>query len=64
MEPIAIIGFSFKLPEDAVDEAGFWNILEKGRNVLSDSWPRERWNMDAFYDPDMSKDNKVMRIQC
>lgn len=58
MEPIAIIGLSFKLPQNAEDESTFWEILENGRNVMTE-WPESRVNVDAFYDSDSTKDNIV-----
>jgi acyl transferase domain-containing protein len=50
MDAIAITGFSFKFPQGAEDEAGFWEILENGRNVMS-PWPEKRANVDAFRHP-------------
>ncbi|RYP67344.1 hypothetical protein DL771_007288 [Monosporascus sp. 5C6A] len=48
MEPVAITGFSFRLPQGAEDEASFWALLEDGRNVMTE-WPESRANLDAFY---------------
>ncbi|ETS76597.1 hypothetical protein PFICI_11984 [Pestalotiopsis fici W106-1] len=48
-EPIAITGFSFRMPQDAIDESGLWNIMEKGLNVKT-KWPASRSNPDAFHD--------------
>ena len=61
MEPIAIVGLSFKLPQEAEDEAGFWSILENGKNVMTE-WPKGRGNVDAFYTQDTSKDNTVSLV--
>ncbi|KAI1453481.1 hypothetical protein F4805DRAFT_478404 [Annulohypoxylon moriforme] len=46
MEPFAIIGISFKLPQDATDESSFWKVLEEGRN-LSSEWPENRKTLDS-----------------
>jgi acyl transferase domain-containing protein len=54
MEPIAIVGFAFKLPQDAEDTQSFWDMLKEGRNVKTD-WPESRINIDAFHDPDPKK---------
>ena len=35
-EPLAIVGLSFKLPQDAVDETSFWEVMEKRKNLLTD----------------------------
>ncbi|KAI0594688.1 polyketide synthase PksD [Biscogniauxia sp. FL1348] len=56
MEPIAITGFSFKLPQGAEDEPGLWEILENGRNVMT-PWPESRANIDAFYSLDPTQKN-------
>lgn len=58
MEPIAITGLSFKLPEDAENDSSFWEMLENGRNVMTE-WPKSRVNLDAFYSPEDRTDNTV-----
>lgn len=58
MEPVAIIGFSFRFPQDAVDEESFWKILQEGRNVKTD-WPESRINIDAFHNKDPKKTHMV-----
>ncbi|KAL7624922.1 hypothetical protein AAE478_004136 [Parahypoxylon ruwenzoriense] len=58
MDDIAIVGLSFKLPQDAVDESSFWKVLENGRNLMT-KWPESRTNLNTFYDPDSSKTNKL-----
>lgn len=32
-EPLAIVGLSFKLPQDAADETSFWEVLEKRKDL-------------------------------
>lgn len=58
MEPIAITGLSFKMPQDAVDETGLWDILEKGTNVKT-RWPADRTTTDVFYDDGSKNPNTV-----
>lgn len=58
MEPIAIIGTSFKLPQSIDDDLALWDLLENARNVMT-PWPESRLNLDAFYNPDQSKPNSV-----
>lgn len=48
MEDIAIVGLSFKMPQDAEDETTFWKVLEEKRNLMTD-WPESRVNLDSFY---------------
>ncbi|KAI0848452.1 polyketide synthase PksD [Daldinia vernicosa] len=56
MEPIAITGFSFKLPQGAEDESSLWEILKTGRNVMT-AWPESRANVEAFYSSDSTLKN-------
>ncbi|CAG8952791.1 hypothetical protein HYFRA_00009036 [Hymenoscyphus fraxineus] len=54
MEPIAIVGYSFRLPQDAEDTSSFWEMLEAGKNVMTE-WPASRINIDAFHAKGSSK---------
>ncbi|XP_059176708.1 mycocerosic acid synthase-like [Physella acuta] len=49
-DQIAIVGIGCKVPgADNVEQ--YWKLLENGENHVIDI-PKERWNNDAFYDPD------------
>lgn len=48
-QSFAIVGFSFKMPGEAVDEAGFWEVLESRKNLMTE-WPESRANVDSFHD--------------
>ncbi|PVI01618.1 hypothetical protein DM02DRAFT_590921 [Periconia macrospinosa] len=58
MEPIAVIGFSFKLPGGAEDESSLWAMLQEARNVMKE-YPPERVNLDTFYSAEMSRNNTL-----
>lgn len=58
LEPIAIIGISHKFPQEAVNGDSFWKMLVNQR-CASTEFPRDRLNIDAFYDPDPRKQNRV-----
>ena len=58
MEPIAIIGLSFKLPRGIEDTSSFWDTLENGKNVMT-PWPEDRTSITGFYEADTSKINRV-----
>ena len=50
-EPIAIVGMSCRFPGAAHDLDAYWNLLNDGVDAISEV-PRERWDVDAYYDPD------------
>ncbi|KAI4910493.1 Type I Iterative PKS [Alternaria infectoria] len=58
MEPIAIVGLSYKLPEGDNEDHSFWDNLQRGRS-LSRPWPKSRGNIDAFYSSNVAMDNTV-----
>jgi acyl transferase domain-containing protein len=58
---VAIIGVSFKMPQEAEDERRFWSMLEKRRNVMTE-WADSRVNLDVFYDADAASFNKVLVV--
>ncbi|MGO8962191.1 SDR family NAD(P)-dependent oxidoreductase [Mycobacterium sp.] len=51
-EPIAIIGIGCRFP-GADGPAAFWRLLSDGVDAISEI-PPDRWDVDAFYDPDPS----------
>ncbi|HEX7360857.1 MAG TPA: type I polyketide synthase [Bryobacteraceae bacterium] len=57
-EPVAIIGMSCRYP-GAENLEAFWNLLVNGKDAISDV-PRERWDIDALYDPDGSHPGTVV----
>ncbi|MCJ1389859.1 hypothetical protein MMC18_002716 [Xylographa bjoerkii] len=57
-EPIAVIGFSLKFPQDATSPEAFWKLMTEKRCSYTD-WPKERLNLDAFYHPDSSRPDTI-----
>ncbi|KAH8689590.1 hypothetical protein BGW36DRAFT_330426 [Talaromyces proteolyticus] len=57
VEDIAIVGYSFKLPQNINDNDSFWEVLQTGRNLRTE-WPESRMNVDAFR---RTRDNKELR---
>lgn len=49
-EPIAIIGMSCRFPKADTPEE-FWKLLRNGVDTVSEV-PKDRWDVDAYYDPD------------
>ncbi|KAF7128246.1 hypothetical protein CNMCM5793_002788 [Aspergillus hiratsukae] len=54
LPPLAVVGFSFKFPEDATSSESFWQMLLEGRCV-STEFPADRMNIDAHYHPDRNR---------
>jgi myxalamid-type polyketide synthase MxaB len=52
-EPVAVIGMGCRFP-GAPDPAAFWELLRRGGDAISEV-PADRWDIDAYYDPDPGK---------
>jgi amino acid adenylation domain-containing protein len=56
-EPIAVIGIGCRLPGGIADTAAFWRLLKDGGDAVGEV-PRDRWDVDAFYDASPGAANK------
>jgi rifamycin polyketide synthase modules 1, 2 and 3 len=50
-EAIAVVGIGCRFPGGADSPEAFWELLLSGRNAVTEV-PADRWDVDAFYDPD------------
>ncbi|BAZ20881.1 beta-ketoacyl synthase [Kalymmatonema gypsitolerans NIES-4073] len=57
-EPIAIIGDGCRFPGGANDPDAFWKILRDGVDAIAEV-PGDRWNIDAYYDPNPDSPGKM-----
>ncbi|MFN8009506.1 MAG: beta-ketoacyl synthase N-terminal-like domain-containing protein, partial [Terriglobia bacterium] len=57
-EPIAITGVGCRFPGGANDPDQFWDLLRDGRDAIRNI-PAERWDVDAYFDPDPKKIGKM-----
>jgi acyl transferase domain-containing protein len=57
-DPIAIVGMSCRFPGGADDPAAFWELLRSGTDAITDI-PRDRWDLDAYYDADPRTPGKM-----
>lgn len=57
-EPIAIIGMACRFPGDSDTPQKFWQLLAEGRDAIVEV-PRDRWDIDQYYDPDPSVPGKM-----
>ncbi|KAH9495215.1 hypothetical protein Btru_015693 [Bulinus truncatus] len=53
---IAIVGVGFKGP-GAENLEQLWDVLKEGKNCVNEI-PNDRWNVDAFHDPDSESPGK------
>jgi len=58
MEPVAIVGLAFKLPQGVETEDRFWEILEQGKSLTTE-WPKSRVNVEAFTSSNNATPNTV-----
>jgi acyl transferase domain-containing protein len=56
-EPIAIIGMSCRFP-GARNCDEFWQLLREGREAITEV-PKERWDVNVYYDPDPNAPGKI-----
>jgi acyl transferase domain-containing protein/7-keto-8-aminopelargonate synthetase-like enzyme/acyl carrier protein len=57
LEPIAVVGMACRFPGGA-DPDEFWNFLARGGDAVREI-PAERWDIDAYYDPDPDAKGKM-----
>jgi acyl transferase domain-containing protein/SAM-dependent methyltransferase/acyl carrier protein len=57
-EPIAIVGLGLRLPGGAKDADTYWQLLQNGVDAIVPI-PPNRWDIDAFYDPDPDAPGKM-----
>jgi len=57
-EPIAIIGIGCRFPAGADSPEGFWNLVDKGIDAVSEI-PSNRFPIDSYYDPNPDVPGKI-----
>lgn len=58
-EPIAIIGMGCRLPGNVKDPETYWDLLVNGIDAIREV-PKERWDIDAYYDSNPDAPNKMV----
>jgi acyl transferase domain-containing protein/acyl-CoA synthetase (AMP-forming)/AMP-acid ligase II/NADPH:quinone reductase-like Zn-dependent oxidoreductase/NAD(P)-dependent dehydrogenase (short-subunit alcohol dehydrogenase family)/acyl carrier protein len=57
-EAIAIVGLGCRFPGSANSPDALWQLLLDGIDVITEV-PRDRWDIDAWFDPDPAAPNKM-----
>ena len=57
-EPLAIIGMGCRFPGGANDPESFWRLMTEAREAITEV-PPDRWDIDAFYDPNPDAPGKM-----
>lgn len=58
-EPIAIIGMACRYPGGVNSPDDYWKLLSSGVDAITEI-PKDRWNIDSFYDPDPDAAGKIL----
>jgi acyl transferase domain-containing protein len=58
-EPIAVVGIGCRFPGNVNSPEDFWKLLVDGRDGIAEI-PKDRWDIDAFYDPDPEAAGKMV----
>jgi acyl transferase domain-containing protein/NADPH:quinone reductase-like Zn-dependent oxidoreductase/acyl carrier protein len=58
-DPIAITGMGCRLPGGADTPDRFWQLMRDGLETVG-TVPSDRWDADAWYDPDLATTGKVV----
>jgi acyl transferase domain-containing protein/SAM-dependent methyltransferase len=56
--PIAVVGMGCRLPAGGSSPAALWEALSSGRDGSMEV-PADRWDVDAFYDPNLGTPGKM-----
>ncbi|HEU5074825.1 MAG TPA: beta-ketoacyl synthase N-terminal-like domain-containing protein, partial [Polyangiaceae bacterium] len=57
-EPIAVVGMGCRFPGNADGPEKFWQLLRESVDATREV-PSQRWDVDAFYDPDPTAPGKM-----
>ncbi|MBD3267391.1 acyltransferase domain-containing protein, partial [bacterium] len=61
-EPIAVIGMGCRFPGEVFTPQEFWQLLCNGGDTVTDI-PADRWDVDAYYDPDRDAPGRMYTKQ-
>src|SRR6185295_7066681 len=58
VDPIAVVGSGCRFPGNVTGPESFWELLTSGQDAISEV-PADRWDVDAYYDPDPSAPGRM-----
>jgi acyl transferase domain-containing protein len=58
-DPVVVCGFAVKFPGDASNSEAFWKMMLE-KQCASSEFPRQRVNIDGFYQKDSNRLNTVI----
>ncbi len=58
LEPIAVVGIGCRFPGGVVDADSYWALLSGGVDAIREV-PPDRWDLEAYYDPDPEAPGKM-----
>jgi acyl transferase domain-containing protein len=53
-DDIAVVGFSFRLPQNVNENMSFWEVLDNRRNLMTNC-PESRMDTKSFLDTNVNK---------
>ena len=56
-QPVAVVGMGCRFP-GGENPAAFWRLLRNGGDAVTET-PRDRWDTEAYYDPDPEAAGKM-----
>lgn len=62
LDAIAIIRLAHKLPRDITSAESLWKLLLDRRSTMTEI-PKNRWNIDAFYNTHGNRPSTVLSVQ-
>ncbi|KAI1080984.1 hypothetical protein F5B20DRAFT_588940 [Whalleya microplaca] len=57
-DPVVVVGFSFRFPQDTVSDDAFWKVISEGISTMTEV-PETRYNANGHHDLDQARQDTV-----